>query len=184
MRNYEACDICGKVPKVHIGGGKDNLPDRSLCCNCYNREMADMYAVEMPDNVPERLTFNDKNGKPRDFEIEFMIFGTGKSLIATEIGKLKRRADVWGILDDDFDDMLALLKKRIKKALSVNYMNPDRSIKDGKLVGYIDYDSEKDDYVIFIDGKPFSWDELGRNVSTYEGWKIKIEFGSISDDLD
>jgi len=112
------------------------------------------------------------------------MFGTGKSLTATEIGNTKRKADVWGSLDDDFDDMLETLKKRIKKALSVKYMDPYGRIKDQKLVGYIDYDRDLDECIIFVDGKPYTWSELGTNIATFEGWKIKIEFGSIGDEFD
>jgi hypothetical protein len=31
---------------------------------------------------------------------------------------------------------------------------------------------------------PNTWEELGRNVRTFEGWNIKIEFGDIDDELD
>jgi len=77
--------------------------------------MAELYDSDMPDCVPERLIVADCNGRPREFDIEFIIFGTGKSLTATEVGNTKRKADVWGSHYDDFDDMLETLKKRIKK---------------------------------------------------------------------
>ena len=90
----------------------------------------------------------------------------------------------WGSLDDDFAEMLNKLKERIKKVLSVEYMDQHGRIKDQKLVVYIDYDSDLDESVIFVDGKPYTWDELGMNMSAFEGWKIKIEFGSVGDELD
>jgi len=183
MSSADACEICGKPTIVRIGPFSGGIY-RYLCSDCHNREMAELYDTDMPDNVPERLTIAGRNGRPHDFDIEFMIFGTGKSLCATEIGKTKRKADVWGSLDDHFDDMLETLKRRIKKVLSVKYMDSHGSIKDQKLVGYIDYNSEKRECVVFIDGKPYAWDELGRNISAFEGWKIKIEFAGVGDELD
>ena len=183
MGDTAICDICGKPSKFRIGDDKD-VALRNLCLNCHNRKMAERFASDMPDNIPERLTITDHNGKHHEFDIEFIIFGTGKSLTAYEIGKTKRKADVWGSLDDDFDEMLKTLKERIKEALSVEYMDQHGRIKDHKLVGYIEYDSDLDECVIFVDGKPYTWGDLGRNISAFEGWNIKIEFGSTCDELD
>jgi len=165
-------------------GSTDSGVYRHYCFNCHNREMAELYDTDMPDYVPERLSVPGCNGRMHEFDIEFLIFGTGKSLIATEVGKTKRKADVWGSLDDDFEEMLETLKRRIKKALSVKYMDQQGYIKNQKLIGYIDYDSGLGECVVFVDGSRFTWDELGRNLQTYEGWKIKIEFGGIGDELD
>jgi hypothetical protein len=183
MSDYGTCDICGKPSKVCIGEGNGEIL-ANLCFNCHNKQMAEHTGSVMPNDIPERLTFNDRSRKPCEFDIEFIIFATGKSLTATEIGKTKRKAEVWGNLDDDFSEMLDTLKKRIKKALFVKYMDPDRTIKDNKLVGYIEYNSERDDCDIVVDGEPYTWEELGRNVCTFEGWNIKIEFGDIGAELD
>jgi len=183
MSETAFCDFCGKPAQVRIGDDKGGVLS-NLCFDCHNREMAELFDSAMPDIVPERLTVSDRNGKPHEFEIEFIIFGTGKSLTATEVGKTKRKADVWGSLDDNFNDMLIMLEKRIKKVLSFKYMDPHGRIKDQKLVGYIAYNSDLDECVVFIDGKPFTWGELGRNISAFEGWKIKIEFGGVGDELD
>ena len=126
----------------------------------------------------------DRNGRIHEFDIEFIIFGTGKSLTATEVGKTRRKADVWGSLDDNYSEMLDALYQRIKKALSVKYMDREGHIKDQKMVGYIDYDSDLKKWVVYVDGNRYTWDELGQNIPSYEGWKIKIEFVGIGEELD
>jgi hypothetical protein len=113
-----------------------------------------------------------------------MVFPKGKLLTATEIGKTKRKVDVLGGLDDDVDEMFEILKKRIKKALSVTYMDRDGRISDNKAVGYIHYDDDRDEHYIVIDGKPYTWEQLKKNIPSYEGWKIKIEFGDMSVDFE
>jgi len=183
MNIVDSCKVCGKPANVRIGTGDGDVYSH-LCFDCHNRVMADLYDTNVPDTVPERLTIYGHSGKSYLFDIEFVIFGTGKSLTATEVGETRRKADVWGSLDDDFVEMLDTLKDRIKKVLSVEYMNQHGIIKEQKLVGYIDYDSDLGECVIFVDGKPYTWGELGRNVSTFEGWKIKIEFAGVGDMLD
>ena len=183
MKPGDTCETCGKPAMVQIGADYSGVCHH-YCFNCHNREMADLYGTDMPDFVPERLAVPGRNGRIHQFDIEFIIFGTGKSLIATEVGKTKRKADVWGSLDDDFSEMLDTLYQRIKKALSVKYMNRDGSIKDQKIVGYIDYDSDLRECVVYVDGKRYTWEELGRNISTFEGWKIKVEFGGVGEVLD
>jgi len=53
-----------------------------------------------------------------------------------------------------------------------------------KAVGYIEYNRERDACNVVIDGKPYTWAELERNIRAHEGWKIKIEFGDVGDELD
>jgi len=183
MSASKSCDICGKPATVHISDGKGGTLG-SQCLECHNRLMAKQTGSVMPDNVPERLSITDRSGKPREFDVEFIIYANGKSLVATEIGRTKYKADVWGALDDDFDIMLDTLKRRLKKDLSVKYMRADGRINGEKLVGYIDYDSERHEYEIIVDGKPYSWGELGRSIPTFEGWKIKIEFAGAGAELD
>ena len=146
--------------------------------------MAEMIGIDFSEVLPKRLSFKGKGGKTHNFEIEFLIFPTGKSLIATEIGKTKRRVEVFGEIEDDQNVMLELLKKRIKKALSTAYMRPDGYFSKGKAVGYIEYNHDRDAHDVIIDGKPYTWSELEKNISSHEGWQIKIEFSDASDELD
>jgi hypothetical protein len=183
LNSYDVCSQCGKPAKITFGDGKGGVVDYQ-CCDCFNRQMAEYYDVVMPENVPERLSFKGRGKKPHVFDIEFMIFGTGKSLAATEIGDTSRFVDVWGGLHDDFGEMMALLEKRIRKSLRVRYMDAKGRIKDNKAAGYIRFNRERDAYDVVIDGKPFSWEELEQSIASREGWKIKIEFGSNGVDFD
>jgi hypothetical protein len=179
----DRCDNCNNPVKIFLGNGEGGVAAK-LCQNCYNRMMAELTGVDIPDVIPERLSFKSKGGKTHDFEIEFLIFTTGKTLTATEIGKTKRKVDVDGELDADLNEMLETLKRRIKKALSTTYMEPSGYFADSKAVGYVEYNPERDAHDVIIDGKPYTWSELEKNISAHEGWKIKIEFGDVGDELD
>ena|GEM_PF-1590688 len=180
--SFDRCNNCGKPSSVHIGAGAGNDVAK-LCLDCYNILMAELTGTEMPASIPRRLSFNNSEGETRDFAVEFQIYHTGKSLTATEIGATKRRADVHGELEDDFNVMLETLSARIIKELSVTYMKPDGYFSEDKAVGYIEYNRGRKACDIIIDGKPYSWAELEKNISSREGWKIKIEFGDVGDEL-
>lgn len=68
--------------------------------------------------------------------------------------------------------------------MAKKYMRPDRIIEGDKLVGIIQYNHVSDVCDIVIDGEPYTWKELGESVSIFEGFKIKIEFYDVDDDLD
>jgi hypothetical protein len=178
----DRCDNCGKPSRVHFGDEAGGVVSK-LCRDCYNRAMADMTGTDFMDGLPQRLSFKSKGGKTHSFDIELMIFANGKSLTATEIGKTKRKVDVHGDLEDDVEEMLETLKQRIKKTLSTTYIGPDGYIIKSKAVGYIEYNEDREAHDIIIDGKPFTWAELEKNISGREGWKIKIEFGDVGDEL-
>jgi len=177
------CNSCCEPARIIVD---DNHADEiaRLCDDCYNRVMAKLTGSKIPDIVPKLISVKGRNGKPVEFEVEFLIFMTGMSLVATEVGKRKRKTDVFGELGDDFNTLFETLKTRIKKALSVTYMKKDGSLAGSKAVGYIEYNRDRGDHDIIIDGLPFTWAELEKNISIHGGWKIKIEFGSTGDELD
>jgi hypothetical protein len=177
------CVQCGKAGKFILGDGKGGTRGY-ICSNCFNRKMAEEYAVIMPENIPERLSFKSRRKNTHEFDIEFMIVATGKFLTATEIGETKRVIHVWGDFDDDFDEMLKLLEKRIRKSLSMRYIDPKGNWKGNKIAGYVSYNRDREAYDIVIDGKPYSWESIKKNIAQYEGWKIKIELGDIGVNFD
>ena len=178
-----SCEDCGKPVKVYIDDNNGTEVGR-LCEGCYNKMMAELTGAVMPDNIPNHITVKDKRGKPHEFELEFMIFQSGMELIAREIGKTKRKAEVFSRLDGSYDTLQSLLVRRIKKMLNTTYMTADGSLIGMKAVGYIDWNRRRQEHDIVIDGKPYTWNELGKIISSFEGWNIKIEFGDIGVELD
>ena len=179
----DTCAACKQSSRVHIGN--DGKTFISLCQDCHNELIAQTMGMELPEDIPKKLSFTGKGGKTYNFEIDFQIFPTGKLLTATELGKTKRKTDVYGEPDADAYEMLETLKKRIKKLVSIKYMDDNGYFsKHGKAVGYVEYNLEHERHEIIIDGKPYTWSELEKNVSAHEGWKIKIEFADHGDELD
>jgi len=177
------CINCGNSASIHISDEQGGIIG-SMCLSCHNESMAGLTDTDMPAHIPKKLSFHNIDGKTSKFNIEFMIFATGKTLTATQVGKVKRKIDVFGELDDDFNVMFETLKSRIKKFLSVTYMQPNGYFVESKVVGYIEFNLERQACDVIIDGKPYTWSELEKNLSAHEGWKIKIEFGDVGDVLE
>lgn len=38
--------------------------------------------------------------------------------------------------------------------------------------------------LVIIDGKPFTWEEVGKMLMAYEGFQIKVKMYDITDDVD
>ncbi|MCL1855931.1 MAG: hypothetical protein FWF86_09375, partial [Clostridia bacterium] len=150
---------------------------------CYNKLMAELTDTEAPDKIPKHVFFIDHRGVTRTFEVEFYIFPIGKKLEATEVGETKIKEAVHGELDDDFGKMWTTLISRIQKALNKKYMGSDGYVKGNKIIGYIECNLERGAHDVIIDGKPYTWKQLEKNISMHEGFKIKIEFANITDEL-
>ena len=179
---FGKCDNCGKPSRVIIDDNNANQI-AELCDGCYNKMMAIMTGSNIPDIIPKKISVKGKNGKQYDFNVDFLVFATGLRLSAAEAGKLKRKAEVFGSFTDDFGEMMETLKARLQKEVSVKYMDKNGYFANNKAIGYIDYSAERDTYEIVIDGKPYAWEELKKDVECREGWKIKIEFADASDEL-
>jgi len=177
------CDDCGEPAKIHIGDGSGGVI-ANLCLNCHNELMAGLNDIELPDHIPHRLFFTDSDSVIHVFKIEFMIHSTLKTLTAEEVGKTGRKIVVSGEHEADYNEMMETLTARIEKALTTKYMRPDGYFENSKAVGHIEFNRERNTHEIIIDGKPYTWAELERNISFHEGFQIKIEFGEMDEDLD
>jgi hypothetical protein len=175
------CDICGKPAKVYING--EAGMDLRLCVDCSNRQMAEMTGTAVP-KVPKNIFLNDSDGVRHTFEIEMLMFPNGISLIADEVSDTMYRAEVFGELDKDFDELWQTLIAKLRKFLSVKYMKKNGYFCDNKAIGYIAYNHIRDAQDIIIDGNPYTWQDLEKNIDAHEGFQIKIEFGDYNDILE
>lgn len=179
---FERCDGCGAPAKVFLSDESGTVA--KMCLDCHNHMMAEITGTDIPDSMPRRLAFRNNTGQVREFALEFYIFEGGSKLSAYEIGKTRLRAEVFGDSDDEFSYLLKKLSRRIERLLNEVFIEPDGSFINGRAVGYVDYNHERNDHDIVIDGKPFTWEQLKKNISAHEGWGITIEFGEVGADDD
>ena len=172
------CEQCGKEAKVHLAN--EDGTAQALCANCYSALTAELMDMEMP-TVPETLCLEDCEGKSHTFHIEFLFHPHCKELTARENYDDGYACTMAGTPEENFSFMWSRLTNRLSKMLSVKYIEDGRFIGN-KAAGYVNYDRERDTHYLVIDGKRYDWSEIGKQLATYEGFQIKIEFADPSDE--
>ena len=58
-------------------------------------------------------------------------------------------------------------------------------LEDMEARGWIEWDDESDGKLplLVIDGKPVTWHQFGRILSSYEGWQFKLEIKERTDEV-
>ncbi len=139
------------------------------------------------DNTPlQPVTVPDVDGVEHTFEFRSMLVPTGHALHARE-----RVADaeegyefsVLGDFDDNVWDLFRVLYDRIRDGLAVRHVEQGERgwrITDARhLVGRITWDPEGAGEVpqLVIDGRAFTWDQVGRMLMSFEGFTLRAFVG-------
>ena len=86
-------------------------------------------------------------------------------------------------------EIMALLLQKMRRALAYKHLEQTEHgmhFTEGNVVrGHITWDDETDGQqpLVVIDGKEFSWTQLGRMVMSYEGWQFKLEIKDPSEEV-
>lgn len=172
------CVLCGKAATVHQAG--EDGAAQSYCAGCYSAMTAELLGMDMPV-VPETICLEDCVGISHTFHIEFLFHPHCKELTARESHEDGYACTVAGTPEENFSFLWSRLNHRLSKLLSVKYMEHGR-LKGDKAAGYVGYDRAKDTHYLVIDGNRYEWSDMGRNLATFEGFQIKIEFADPGDD--
>ncbi len=193
------CNECGKkysgyyIVRVRF----DELGEyENLCHECSNKRMADLLGINLINLRKDSLTMEDIDGKEHFFKIRRQLFPQGIILEALEI-----KEDVpegYSIaVDDELDcnqyDLEIKLYQKVQNELYTKYIESKEmfgeeflSIKDDKVIGRIDYDetSEGETPLVVIGGKEYTWNQLGKMLTSYEGWQFKLEMFDFTEDVE
>ena len=89
------------------------------------------------------------------------------------------RFEILGDLEADAQDLFRLLRERIRQALSVRHVQQTEHgwqlTQAHRLSGVIEWDAETDGALplLIVDGRTFTWDQIGRMLMTFEGFTLK-----------
>jgi hypothetical protein len=132
----------------------------------------------------QQVTLRDADEEPHEFHFTTRLLPNGISIQALEIKDGSPQGyqfDVIGPLEGDVLALLGQLFERIRNALSQKHVETTEhglQITDGSVVrGRITWDDDTDGEIplLIIDGKPVTWEQLGRMLMTYEGFNFKLE---------
>ncbi|MCD8510410.1 MAG: hypothetical protein LRY73_11470 [Bacillus sp. (in: Bacteria)] len=184
------CDVCKKVEgKITISGEGER---HTYCFDCHNEQMADELGVSL-ETQPKALSVTDFQGVRRDFAIIQHLDPIGISMEAEEHIEFGYQFAVHGELDCNQNELFQQLVDKVKHGVRKAYLKkgvfpngqPMEYIKGDEVVGRIDYDEAG--YatpMVVIDGKPYTWEQFGRLVSSYEGFQFKLKMYDSTDEVE
>ena len=153
------------------------------CYACFNREMAERLGVAF-DNAPlQPIAVTDADGIGHTFEIRSMLVATGHSMEAVEVsgdGQHGYRFQVLGDYEADALNLFQHLYAKIRRELALRHLErTEWGWQIGaaqRLVGRIAWDPDTGGAVplLVIDGKPFTWDQVGRMLVGFEGFSLDV----------
>jgi hypothetical protein len=187
------CDICGKSSWGMVIIEDPSGRDRHLCRDCHNELVAASVGIDNYTDFIRTYQVKDIEGNMHSFEIGKHIFPTGVKWIASEIRRGKFAGYQFGVhadLEDDPVECLQELYAKINEGLSKIYVKKERghggtfyTLPHDKIVGRIEWDDDHNGEIpkIIIDGKPYTWHEVGKMIMSYEGWNLTIKISEVGE---
>ncbi len=165
----------------------DGLPGKKLCAACFNSKAAKRMGVAppQPSEFAPILLF-DSVGKEHRFYFQVRL-STGLGITAHEVNEYGEpcgyRFSVMQHPATPSTEAYAKLVEKIKGGLSVRYLESSDFgsfssqnrlyVKEDSIVGRIEENEAGPTAV--IDGIEYSWEELGRFVSSHMGFNFRLE---------
>ena len=174
------CVVCGTSLRGFEGVFFD---EDEHCLPCFNRKVARQMGITFDQVDLQPVTLSDVDGQRHTFHVQSRLAPTGLVVEAFEVADGVPRGYRFSILGDFEADAIALfsdLYERMRHALSVKQVQRGEfgwSIElDQTVSGRITSDLDGGDRlpVVVIDGREFSWEELGQILMSYEGFTLDL----------
>ena len=179
----EQCARCGCV--LGFGAAISVAGRGTTCFACYNTELAAEAGVKFDNALLQPVTLRDSKGVPHTFRIHSRLaLGVGHVMEAIEEVPegLGYSLQVVGPEECDGLALFRELYSRLRSDLEVRYLEESphglRFVDGRRLAGSIRMDFARDEPILVVDGRPCSWEEIGRLLLTCEGWNVEIEIRS------
>ncbi|MDS9472198.1 hypothetical protein [Sporosarcina pasteurii] len=183
------CEWCGTgEAKIHLTGETSS----NVCNHCYNALMSEELGIEV-EQLMESFTMKDDEGNLRTFHVEMRIQPIGICLEAKENKGLGYQFAIHGELDDSQSDLLKRLIEKVRNGIQEKQIETGtfqngqvfHSMIHDQVVGRVEFDEASDGLpLVIIDGKPYTWEEVGKMLMTYEGFQFKLKMYDMTDDVD
>lgn len=182
----DLCEDCGAPgPRVSLGGV-------SLCDRCSDRRVAAITGYpELPD-APQPIQVADGDGRLHLLEYRVWRAPTGIEVELGEAGFAEGyHFAVLGAHDADVGELVALVTRRAEQEIARRYLerNPHRAgwiISGDEAAGRLVCGEERElggPYDVVVDGHTLTWEELGRALEPYEGWRFRLVLEDRCDDV-
>ena len=149
---------------------------------CFNEETAARMGVDFDNTRLQPVTVADAADVEHTFEFRSMIVATGHTRHARERLAEEREGYEFSVLGDfeaDVWDLFKALYDRIRRGLAIRHVEEGElgwRITDARrLTGRITWDPDRsgETPLLVIDGRSFTWDQVGRMLMSFEGFTFR-----------
>ncbi|WP_377887510.1 hypothetical protein [Alkalihalobacillus sp. R86527] len=163
-----------------------------LCNRCFNKMISEEIGVTL-ETMPEEIEVNDHSGTRRNFTVQQRLYPNGIFIDATEGTEFGYQFAVHGELECNQTELFEKLKDKVQRGVAKRFTKVGEypggqkysAIIDDEVVGHIDYDEMSSSTpMIVIDGQPYTWEQLGEMVNSFEGFQFQMKFYDKTDDVE
>jgi len=189
------CQRCGRLTPAYDLLHIINLDGLTsiLCAPCVNATHLESSASGgQPIPEFEPYVLKGKNKRRHTFHIRGRYGPAGITLEAFELIKGERAGYEFAVLFDNNADILAEYAKLIRKirlGTAVRHIQrseygPSIDLDTG-VAGRIAWDERFDGEIplLIVDGKPYSWEAVGRMLMTFEGFNFRLTIHDPTDEV-
>ena len=166
----DACEDCGYTDADHW------LGEALLCDRCFDKRVARLTGYPELPEAPPPITLTDAEGHRHKLRFR------GRR----QVSRSNWRSS--GCL------LIAALVPRAELDMTQRFLEPNphragyvladnKDVVEGLLVWSNEGGPVGTPYDVVIDGKKLTWEDLGRALEGYEGWRFRIELADRIDDL-
>ena len=181
----ERCDDCGRqVPNYDTINLTAVDRTRLVCTRCFNARIA---GVDFEHPSFEPVVLEDAAGKPHEFHFSTRHGGSHIAVEAFEVEDGHPSGYQFQVLGDPTKEPIAIFQQlfeRMRRALARRHIVESEhgsqiaDSAEGSVVrGHIEWDEYEHGRVprLVVDGKSYSWDQIGRLLMSFEGFQLKLE---------
>jgi hypothetical protein len=185
------CGVCGRslesFETIHVA------EQGPRCYPCFNHEIAERMGVKFDNAKFQPIVVADPDGVSHTFDIQSMLVGTGHEMIAREIVNGDRPGYHFAVLGDFEADAWQLFQRlyaRVREEMAKRHVHRTefgwQLTDEHRVVGRIEWDPDSEGRLplIVIDGKPFTWEQVGHMLMTYEGFTLEARIKDTIEVLD
>jgi len=173
------CGACGKP--LEAGETIDVAGRGPRCYPCFNCETADLPGIDFAEPRFQPIVLKDAEGTRHTFRFRSMLVPTGHKMEALETVDEPHEAYRFAILGDfeaDAWELFQQLYAKMRREIATRHVHRTEfgwQLTRDRLLGRIESDPDSDARLpmVVIDGKPFTWEQVGHMLMTFEGFTLE-----------
>jgi hypothetical protein len=196
MISDKKCQWCGKQASsynsIFIPAEDKNL---CVCLHCYNQEISKAAGIDFDQVQLHPVVLTDKDGKDHEFHFSLRLMGDKQVLSAFEVAGDALSGYEFSCIGNTADGIFSVFSQLYGRMLSaLNQKHICKNTETGTwqitrediVRGRISCDDASGEYPripkLLIDGKAVSWDEFGRMLMPYQGFRFILQIADPADD--